>query len=185
MVSDDSMLRCCNSHLLTLRCHQGGVTGNRKHKAKVFHHAKKVNSCVAISYIPCYIFPQQLNVAPPLLAAPCFYFTIGYIYAYIMLFTAQQGLGGCLYVLECCVTDTDIENPPIQWLNGHLLTMKELLEQFSERFTTTESESEEFHAIANDILLPIIEFAVQTLARSGLPPRTAKYSKRVILHCAK
>lgn len=111
------------------------------------------------------------------------FITNGITFSYFL--TAQQGLGGCLYILWCCVSDTDVENPPIQWLNGHLLTMKELLEQFSERFTTHEADGEDFATIANDILLPIIVFAVQTLSRPALPPRTTKYSKRVILYCAK
>lgn len=97
----------------------------------------------------------------------------------------QAGLGGCIYVLECCISSTATDATTIQWLNGRLLTMKELLEDFPDKFTTTNPDSEEFVSLADEILLPIVEFAVKALSRSAIPQRTAKYSKRVILQCAK
>lgn len=100
--------------------------------------------------------------------------------------SGQCGLGGCIYILSCCVSDTDIDNTnTIQWLNGRLLTINQLLDECSDKFTGLSADSEEFIAISNDILLPIVEFCVRTLSRSGNPPRTVRYAKRVILQCAK
>lgn len=107
----------------------------------------------------------------------------GFIYRCILyFFTDQRGLGGCLYILDCCLCEQDEETHCLQWFNSRLLIMNQLMDEFS----TTFAQSENLMEVTNKTLIPITKFSVKALLEVGQSSsRTRKLSKRLILVTSK
>ena len=90
-----------------------------------------------------------------------------------------------MYILQCCICYEKTDTPPIQWLNGRLLTMNQILEDYQSRFSSAEMSEHELADMAEQVLLPAIEFAVMAVAKAGNTPRTIRWAKRVIIQCSK
>ena len=90
-----------------------------------------------------------------------------------------------MYVLECCICHTDTESPSMQWLNGHLLTINQILEDYQNKFSIAVVSEHELAETAEQILLPAIEFAVMAVTKAANKPRTIRYAKKVIIQCAR
>ena len=97
----------------------------------------------------------------------------------------QTGLGGCMYVLHCCVCQRNTESPQLQWLNGRLLIMNQLLDTQQDKFSASHIGEGEFTELAHQILVPMIEFAVMAITKAGSQQRTKRHAKKVIMHSSK
>ncbi|XP_067935526.1 mitogen-activated protein kinase kinase kinase 1-like isoform X2 [Watersipora subatra] len=98
---------------------------------------------------------------------------------------AQTGLGGCMYVLECCICSEQVDSSTIQWLNGRLLVMNQLLEEHYNKFSVSNVGELAFGELSQKLLFPMLEFAVMALTRPGNKTKTVRCAKKVVTHCTK
>lgn len=63
--------------------------------------------------------------------------------------------------------------------------MNQLVESYPHKFNMLEIGHVAFNDLADNILLPMIKFAVMAITKAGNQPRTIKYSKKVIIRCSK
>ena len=90
-----------------------------------------------------------------------------------------------MYVLECCICSEQIDSSTIQWLNGRLLVMNQLLEEHYNKFSVSNVGELEFGELSQKLLFPMLEFAVMALTRPGNKTKTVRCAKKVVTHCTK
>lgn len=95
----------------------------------------------------------------------------------------QPGLGGCLFVLECCVNGPIPAEPSVQWYSGRLMTIDQLLNEYPAEFNV--DDEQQLSSLSHSLLFPIIQFSVGALNRLSHQSKAGRLCKKVILLCSK